>query len=78
MFRLARLRVIPSIFLYLKDDMSLCESCMFGKSSGGKYITKVNKSVSISKETDNNPGFTVSLDHLQSISQDLSHNYQSN
>ena len=66
MFRLAKLGVLLSIFLDLKDDMPLCASYMFGKSRRKKQITKGNKSVSIRKETDNNTGSRVSVDQIQS------------
>ena len=32
LFRLAKIGVFPSIFIDLKDDVPLCESCMFGTS----------------------------------------------
>ena len=66
MFRLATIGVLPSIFLYFKDDVPLCSSCIFGTSRRGQWITKGNKSWSISKETDNNTLASVSLDQLQS------------
>ena len=66
MFRLAKIWVPPSIFLDLKDDVILCESCMFGTSRGCQWGTKGNKLGSIRRETDNNPGAAVSVDQLQS------------
>ena len=55
MFRLAKLGVLPSIPLDLKDDVPLCASCMFGTARRSQWITKVNKSCSIIKETYNKP-----------------------
>ena len=37
MFRLAKLVVLPAIFLHLKDDVSLCEPCMFGIATTWKH-----------------------------------------
>ena len=62
MFRIAKLGVLPSNFIDLKDDVHLCVSFMFGTSSRSQWITKVNKSGSISKETDNKPGDGFSVD----------------
>ena len=39
---------------------------MFGKSRRRQWITKENKSVSIRRETENNPGSGVSVDQLHS------------
>ena len=66
MFRLAKLGVLLSIFLDLKYDVPLCESLMFGTERRREWITKVDKPGSIRKETDNNPGYGVSVDQLQS------------
>ena len=66
MFRLAKLGVLPSIFLDLKDYVPLCESCMFGTSRKNQLITNGNKSGSIRNETDNKPGYGVSVDQIQS------------
>ena len=62
MFRLAKLGVLPSRFLRLKGDVPLCESCMFGTERRRKWRKKWNKSGSIRKETDNNPGYGVPVD----------------
>ena len=62
---MAKLGVLPSIFLDLKDDVTLCVSFMFVTASRSQYITKGNKSGSIRKETDNNPGGGASVDYLQ-------------
>ena len=66
MFRLEKLVFLTSKFIYLNYDVPLCASCMFGTSSRRQCITKGNKSGSIKKETDNNPGAVVSVDQLQS------------
>ena len=55
-FRLEKLGFIPSIFLYLKADLPLCVSCIFGKARIRKCRTKLDKSGSIRKETDDKPG----------------------
>ena len=46
--------------------MPLCTSQMFGTSRRTQHITKVNKSGSISKDTDNNSGTAVTVDQLHS------------
>ena len=61
MFRLEKLGVILSRFLDLKDDLPLCESCMFGTASIRKRIVKVNNPVSTNKETENKTGAGVSV-----------------
>ena len=66
MFRLAKIGFLPSIFLDLKDDVPLCESCMFGTARRRKSIKKCKKSRSISKETENNLGDRVSVYQLHS------------
>ena len=66
MFRLAKLGVLPSIFIDLKDDVPLCESCMFGTSRRSQLRTNGDKSGSIRNETDNKPGSGVSVDQIQS------------
>ena len=43
MFRLVKYGIHLSIFLYLKDDMPLCASCMFGTEKIRKWTTKVLK-----------------------------------
>ena len=44
MFRLAKLGVIPSIFIDLRDDVPICESCIFGTSRRRQWIKKgINK-----------------------------------
>ena len=55
MFRLAKRGVLTSIFIYLKDDVPLCASFMFGIARRSQWMTKENKSGSIEKESDNNP-----------------------
>ena len=65
MFRLSKLGVLPSRFLYLKGDVPLCTSLIFGTERKREKITKGNKTGSIRKETDNNPGAGVSVDQLQ-------------
>ena len=65
MFRLAKIGFLPSRFLYLKYDVPLFASFMFGTSMGRKWITKGKKSGSIIKETDNHPVSGVSVDGLQ-------------
>ena len=49
MFVLSKLGVLPSIFIYLKDDVPLYASCMFGIARRMQWITKGNKSGSIRK-----------------------------
>ena len=49
MFRLEKLGVLPSILLELKDDVPLCESCMFLREKIRKRKTKGNKLGSIRK-----------------------------
>ena len=71
MFRLAKIGVLPSRFIYLKYDLPLCAPCMFVTASKRQCRTKGNKSVSIRKETDNNPGAAVSLDQLHSAKSGL-------
>ena len=66
MFRLEKLRVLPSIFIDLKDYVPLCVSCMFGTSRIRQYITKGDKPGSIRKKNYNKPGDAVSVDQLQS------------
>ena len=66
MFRLAKLGFLLSIFLYLKGDVTLCASCIFGKERRRKRIKKGNKSGYIRQETDNNPGARVLVDQLYS------------
>ena len=65
-FRLAKLGVLPSIFLYLKDDVPLCVPLMFGTARKRQQRTKWKKSGSIRKKTNNNPGAEVLVDQLQS------------
>ena len=43
MFRLAKPGALPSRFPDLKDDVLLCESCMFGTSSRRRWRPKGNK-----------------------------------
>ena len=64
MYRLEKLGDLPLIFLYLKDDVPFCESCVFGTSMRGKWITKGDKLGSIKKYNDNNPEAGVSVDQL--------------
>ena len=64
MFRLAKLGVLPSKFLDLKDYVLLCASFMFGTARKRQQRTKWKKSGSIRKDTDNNPGAVVSVDHI--------------
>ena len=66
MFRLAKLVVIPSIFLDFKYDVPLCSLFMFRTGRNRQYKIKGKKLVSIRKETDNNPGSGFSVDQLQS------------
>ena len=66
MFRIEKLGVITSIFIDLKDDMTLCESCMFGTPSRRQRRKKGKKLGSIRKETDCNTGARVSVDQLHS------------
>ena len=61
MFRLAKLGFFPSIFLYLKDDVTRCASCMFETTSRMQWITRGKKLGPISKETDNKPVSGVSV-----------------
>ena len=66
MFRLVKLGSLQSIFIYLKDYLPLCVSCMFVTASIRQWRKKGKKAVSIRKETDNNPVDGVSVDRLQS------------
>ena len=66
MFKLAKLGVLPSTFLFLKYDVTLYSSCMFGTARISKWRTKGNKSRYISEETFNKPLSVVSVDQLQS------------
>ena len=66
MFRLAKGVVLTSIFIELKDDMHLCESCTFGTSRRRQGITKGKTSGFVGKYTDNNLGAGVSVDLLHS------------
>ena len=66
MFKLAKIGVLQSIFLYLKDDVPLCLSCMFGKERRREWRKKGKESRSIRKYTDNKPADGVSVDQLQS------------
>ena len=66
MFRLEKLGFPTSIFINLKDDVPLCESYMFGTSRRRKWISKGRKLGYIRKETDNKPGYLVSVDQIQS------------
>ena len=61
MFRLAKLGVLPSIFIDLKDDVPICESYIFGTSRRIQLRTNGDKSGSIRNETDNKPGYGVSV-----------------
>ena len=63
--RIAKPRVLPSVSLDLKDDVTFCASCMFVTTSRRQLTTKGNKSGSIRKETENNPGDAVSVEQLQ-------------
>ena len=67
MFRLAKLGVLTSIFLDLKDDVPPCASCMFGTTRSRTWRTKVNKSGSIWNDTGNKTGAGVSVHQIQSI-----------
>ena len=49
MFRRENLGFLPSLFLYLKDDSTLCESLTFVIASRRRWIKKGDKSGSISK-----------------------------
>ena len=40
MFMLEKLEVLPSIFIDLKDNVRLCEPCMFGTASRRRWIPK--------------------------------------
>ena len=64
MFRLAKLGVLPSIFIDLKDDVLLCASCMLGTENRRQCRTKRKKSGSIKKENKHNLGAGVSVDQL--------------
>ena len=66
MFRLATLGVLTSRFIEFKYDVRLSASCMFVTERSMQWITKGNKSESISKYTENKPGSEVSVDQLQS------------
>ena len=66
MFRIAKLGFLPSLFLDLKYDMTLCVSCVFVTARRMQWITKGKKLESIRKEADNNPVSAVSLDQIQS------------
>ena len=66
MFILEKLGVLQSRYLELKDDMPLCESCMFGTSRRRQRRTKGKKSGSTNKETDNKTGAAVPVDQIQS------------
>ena len=65
MFILAKIGSPPSIFTYLKEDVPLCASFMFGTTMIMKYITKGKKSGPIRKETYNKTGYGVSVDQPQ-------------
>ena len=67
-FILAKLGVLPKLFLDLKDFVLLCASCMFGTARRLQTITKSNKSGSILKYTDNKPITGVSVDISAMIS----------
>ena len=66
MFRIAKIGVIPSIFIDLKNDVPLCVSYMFGTARRRKWRKKWKKLGSIRQETVNNPGAAVPVDQLQS------------
>ena len=66
MFRLAKLGVISSRFLDLKDYVNPCASCIFGTASKSQWITKGYKYGSIRKDTENKPVASVSVDQLRS------------
>ena len=55
MFRLAKLGVLPSILLDLKDDLTIFASWMFEASSRSRWISKGKKSGYTIKENDNEP-----------------------
>ena len=65
MLRLEKLGVLPPIFLDLKYDVPLCESCIFITSKSMQWIKKGNKSWSKSKYTENKPGSRVLVDQLK-------------
>ena len=71
MFRLGKIGVLTSRCLYMKDDVPLCEPCMFGIAKRRIWITKGKKPGSIRKEIDNNPGASVSVEQLQSANTGL-------
>ena len=66
MFRLAKLGVLPSILLDLKDDLTLFASCMFEASRRSQCISKGKKSGYTIKENDNEPWAAIPVDQLQS------------
>ena len=61
-----KLGFLSSIFIYLKGDVPLCSSCMFGTARRRQWRKKGKKLGSMRKETENNPGSEVSVDKLQS------------
>ena len=71
MFILENPGVVPSRFLDLKYDVTLCASFMFGTASRRQWRKKGNKSGSIRKETDNNLVYWLSIDQLQSAQTEL-------
>ena len=66
MLRLEIFWVPTSIFLYLKEDVSLCTSWIFGTERILQWTTKGNKSRYKSKESNNKIGSAVSVDQRQS------------
>ena len=61
MFRIAKPRSLPSRLLDLKDDVHLCESCIFGTARRRQCTTKGMKSGSIGKYNEYKPGDGVSV-----------------
>ena len=66
MFGIEKPEVILSNDLNLKDDVPLCESCMFGTSTRTQRRTKGDKSGSARGGNGNKPGAAVSVDQIQS------------
>ena len=65
MFQLVDQGIIPSEFAQLKADISLCDSCIYGKAHRKAWRTHVKKSA-IRRDTDNTPGKGTSTNQLVS------------
>ena len=65
-FQYAKLGYLPKRLLECQDRPPLCIACQFGQANGRPWRTKGNKSGSIKREQDKDPGDGTSIDHIVS------------